>query len=459
MKILILGAGRVGTSVAESLVSEQNDITVVDLDGASLALLQERYDLRTVVGNGTHLSTLRMAGAEDTDLLIACLTRDESNLVACKIAKQVFNIPTRIARARSSEFLDHPELMSDEGFCVSHLICPERSVTDRIWRLIEFPEALQVISMAEDRVSLVAVRAEAGSPLVSHPVEDLRKHIPQVDTRIVAIFRNNKLILPRPSTHIEPGDDVFCMAPTKHIRQVLFELRHEDVPNRSIMIAGGGNIGMRLALELDRAGYPLKIIEANRKRCDLLASQLSANSLVLQGDTTDEDLLESESVGEMDLFLALTNDDENNIMACLLAKRMGARRVLAIINRKSYGDLMEGGRIDIAVAPAQTTLSELLRHVRRGDVVAVHSLRRGAAELLEAVAHGDPKSSRVVGRRLEDLDLPKGATVGAVVRGEEVLIAHDDVVIQEGDHLIVFVANRRQISKVERLFQVRVSFF
>jgi trk system potassium uptake protein TrkA len=458
MKILILGAGRVGSSVAESLVSEQNDITVIDIDSQALDALRDRFDLRSVVGNGTHISVLRDAGAEDTDLLIACLTRDESNLVACKIAKQVFNIPTRIARARSSEFLDHPELMGEEGFCVDHLICPERSVTDRIGRLIEFPEALQVIGMADDKVTLVAVRAEPGSPLVSHPIAVLREHIPNVDSRIVAIFRNGKLVMPSGATRIEPGDDVFCMAPTENIRQVLRELHTRDKPNRRIMIAGGGNIGMRLAQELDRGGYQVKLIETNRKRCEQLTSLLSHNTLVLNGDATDEALLDAENVGDMDLFLALTNDDENNIMSSLLAKRMGARRVIAIINRKSYGELMEGGRIDIAIAPAQTTLSELLRHVRRGDVVAVHSLRRGAAEVLEAVAHGDRKSSKVVGRRIEDIDLPRSTTIGAVVRQGQVLIAHHDTVIENGDHVIVFVASRRQIPKVEKLFQVSVAY-
>jgi trk system potassium uptake protein TrkA len=458
MKIVILGAGRVGTSVAESLVSEQNDITVVDVDSAHVSALQERFDLRGVVGNASHRSVLDQAGLGDADMLIACTALDETNLIACQIAKRVFNVPKRIARVRATDFIDHPELLGEDGFCVDHVICPEQSVTDYIGKLIEFPEALQVLEFANGRVSLVAVRAYAGGPLVSHQISDIRSHIPDVDVRIVAVFRDNRLVIPRADTMIEPGDEVFCLADSRHIRDVMQELRRMDKPVRRVMIAGGGNIGLRLARQLDRH-FNVKLIEFNKKRCETLVGQLSSATLVLNGDATDEDLLAAENVEDLDLFLALTNDDENNIMSALLAKRMGARRVIALINRRSYGELMEGGRIDIAIAPAQTTIGQLLKFVRRGDVVAVHSLRRGAAEALEAVAHGDAKSSKVVGRRIEEIELPPGASIGAIVRDEQTLMAHHDTVIQAEDHLIVFVPNKRMIRKVEKLFQVGVGFF
>lgn len=458
MKIVILGAGRVGTSVAETLVSEQNDITVVDTNAQTLAQLQDRFDLRGVVGSATQPSVLEAAGLQDADLLIACATQDETNLVACKIAKQLFNVPTRIARVRSAEFQRHPELMGEDGFCVDHLICPEQSVTDYILKLVEFPEALQVLEFAQGKASLVAVRAYAGGPLVMHPIEDIRKHIPNVDVRVVAIFRENRMVIPEGRTMIEPGDEVFCLAASRHIRQVMSELRRMDKPVRRIMIAGGGNIGLRTARALE-GEVNLKIVEMDKRRCEYLASQLASSTLVLNGDTTDEDLLEEEGVADMDLFVALTSDDENNIMSSLLAKRMGARRVIALINRRSYGELMEGGRIDVAIAPAQTTIGDLLKHVRRGDIVAVHSLRRGAAEALEIIAHGDASSSKVVGKRIEQIVLPKGVTIGAIVRGEAVLIAHHDTVIQSDDHLIVFVPSKRMIGKVEKVFQVGVGFF
>ncbi len=458
MKIVILGAGRVGTSVAENLVSEHNDITVIDTDGPRLALLQERVDLRRVVGNGTHINTLQEAGAADADMLIACAAADETNLVACKIAKLIFNVPRCIARVRSGEFLDHPELMSEDGFCVDHLICPERSVTNYLESLIQIPEALQVVEFAGGKVSAITVRARAGSPLVLHPIQNLREHLPRIDIRIISIFRDNRLIEPEGDTMIQPGDEVLCLVDTRHIRSVIQELRERDKPVKRLMIAGGGNIGLRLAQQLDGM-YDVKLIEQNRRRCEYLAAQLPSRTLVLNGDATDERLLEDENVAEMDLFLSLTSDDEDNIMSALLAKRMGARRVIALIGRKSYAELMEGGRIDIAISPSEATIGELLRYVRRGDVVEVHRLRHGVTEALEAIAHGDEKSSKVVGKRIDQLTLPKGAFIGAVVHLDEVQMAHHDTVIQSGDHVIVFVAHQRLIPPIEKLFQVSVSFF
>jgi trk system potassium uptake protein TrkA len=273
---------------------------------------------------------------------------------------------------------------------------------------------------------------------------------------------------------VQAGDEVFCIADTQHIREVMRELRKMDKPVRRVMIAGGGNIGLRLASALEK-DYQVKLIEFNKRRAEVIADQLD-KTLVLTGDATDEELLESENIDEMDLFLSLTNDDENNIMSALLAKRMGARRVVALINRRSYADLMQGGQIDVAISPAQATIGTLLQRIRRGDVVAVHSLRRGAAEALELVAHGDEKTCKVIGKKVEAIPLPRGAAIGAIVRAlaapklepvndlavrsrtSEVIMAHHDTVIMPDDHVIVFVSNKRMIPKVEKLFQVGFSF-
>jgi trk system potassium uptake protein TrkA len=444
------------------LVLERNDITVVDTDASLLADLQERFDLRTVVGSATSMTTLEAAGIEDADILIAVTASDEINLVACQLGHRRYNVPQRIARVRSPQWTQHPDILGDEGFGVSVAISPEGTITEYLTKIIEIPEALQVLEFAKGRVSLLAVRANAGSPLVSHPIKDLKQHLPSVDSRVVAIFRDGRAILPPGETLIEPDDEVFFLAASEHIRIVTQELREMDRPVRRVMIVGGGNIGLRLAHAVGDDITP-KIIEGNRQRCERLAQELNGKALVLHGDATDEDLLVEENVANMDLFLALTNDDENNIMSALLAKRLGARRVLALINRKAYAELMEGSRIDIAVTPSHITLGELLKFVRRGDVAAVHSLRRGAAEALEIIAHGDAKTSKVVGRTIEDLKLPDGAMVGALLRGEgeqaEVLMAHHDVVIESEDHLIVFVTNRKIIPKVEKLFQVSAGFF
>ena len=457
MKILILGAGQVGSTVAESLVSEANDITVVDTDIEKLRLLQDRFDLRTLVGNASHPSTLKRAGIADADILLAVTQSDEVNMVACKLAASLFNTPTKIARIRATGYLEHPEIFSPENFCVDFSICPEQILTDYIRKLIEFPEALQVLEFANGLVSLVAVKAFDGGPLVNKPLSFLRSNMPQVDARVAAIFRQDKPIIPEGDTIIQTDDEIFFIAATGNIRSVLKELRRMDKPTKRVMIVGGGNIGRRLARSLEK-DYQVKLIERNKKSCEELAEILK-HTLVLNGDGTDENLLTSENVADVDVFCALTNDDENNIMSTLLAKRDGARKVVALINRNAYVSLVQGGKIDIALSPAHVTIGSLLAYVRQGDVAVVHSLRRGAAEALELIAHGDRQCSKVVGRRIDEIELPKGATIGAIVRGKEVIMGHHDQQIEEEDHVIVFVINKSMIPKIEKLFQVGIGFY
>ncbi len=458
MKIVILGAGQVGASVAENLVRESNDITVVDIDAAKLQNLQDRFDLRTVHGFGSHPSVLRQAGIEDADMLLAVTQSDETNLVACKLAATLFNTPTKIARIRCADYLQQKEIIcSAENFAVDYIISPEEVLTDYIYKLIEYPEALQVLDFADGKVKLAAVKAFQEGPLVGHELQYLRKHMPHIDTRVAAIFRKDRPIIPEGNTVIEVEDEVFFVAAAENIRLVMREMRNLDKAAKRVMIAGGGNIGRRLASSLEQR-YQVKLIDHNKKNSERLAAELDS-TLVLCGDATDPDLLQAENVEDMDVFCALTNDDEINIMSALLAKRMGARKVIALINRSAYVDLVESGRIDIAISPAQATIGSLLAHVRRGDMAVVHSLRRGAAEALEAIAHGDAKTSRVVGKSVEQIDLPRGATIGAIVRGEQVIIAHHDTVIESEDHVILFVVNKQMISKVEKLFQVDIGFF
>ncbi|MFY8104441.1 MAG: Trk system potassium transporter TrkA [Ramlibacter sp.] len=463
MRIVILGAGRVGESVAESLVSENNDITLIDPDPRLLHDLEERLDLRGVAGNGIHPSVLERAGIRDADMLIACATQDETNLAACKVAHQRFGVPTTIARLRSSEFIEGDPLLGREGFAVDHVICPEESIVRYIQELIDYPEALQVLAFAKGRAQLVAVRAMAGGALVGGTIGEFRERFPQVPMRVVAVYRQDAEVRCDAATRILAGDEVFVLAGREHLRPVLRAVHGADQPVRRVMIAGGGNVGVRLAQRLAE-GYQVKLIERDQRRCEYLAARLPSNVLVLQGDGTDEELQSDENVDTMDLYLALTSDDEDNILSAMLAKRLGARRVLALINRRAYAELIQGSTIDIAVSPAQTVIGELLAHVRRGDVVAVHSLRRGAAEALEGVARGDARTSRLVGRTVAEVEsaLPAGVQVGAVVRGEgagqSVLMPRHDLVIATDDHLVIFIPNKRQVRDVERMFQVSATF-
>jgi len=456
MKIIILGAGQVGTSVAEVLASEASDITVIDTDSSKLDALRDRLDIGTVQGEAAHPEVLASAGAEDADMILAVTNSDEINMIACQVAYTLFHTPTKIARVRSVGYLSHPQLFTQEALPVDVLISPEQLVTDYVQRLIEYPGALQVLDFAGGKVQLVAVKAYYGGPLVGHELRALREHMPGIDTRVAAIYRRGQAIVPEGDTVIEADDEVFFIAAKRHIRVVMKELRRLDKPVKRIILAGGGNIGIRLAKALEDK-YQVKLIDHNPRRSKQISEELE-KTLVLFGDAADEELLLDENIDHTDVFCAVTNDDEANILSAMLAKRLGAKKVMALINRAAYVDLVQSGIIDIAISPQQATIGSLLTHVRRGDVSAVHSLRRGAAEAIEAVAHGDKSSSRVVGRAIEDIDLPPGTSIGAIVRGDEVIIAHHDTMIQAEDHVILFVVDKERIPDVERLFQVSATF-
>lgn len=451
MKIIILGAGQVGGTLAENLVGENNDITVVDNDPGSLHQLQDKFDLRVVQGHASHPRVLREAGAEDADMLVAVTNSDETNMVACQIAYLLFNTPSRIARIRSDEYIKEEALFGNDAIPVEYVISPEQLVINYIYKLVEYPGALQVVNFADGKVSLVAVNAYYGGPLVGNALSSLRDHMPHIETRVAAIFRRDRPIRPQDSTVIEAGDEVFFVAATEHIRAVMSELQRLEKPYKRLMIVGGGNIGAGLAkkLELD---YSIKLIEQNALRAEELAEMLQ-NTIVFCGDASDQQLLSEEHIEQIDLFIAVTNDDEANIMSSMLAKRLGAKKVIVLIQRKAYVDLMQGGVIDIAVSPQQATISALLGHVRKADIVSVSTLRRGIAEAIEAVAHGDENTSKVVGKTINDIKLPPGTTIGAVVRGDEVIIKDVTTVIQQGDHVIMFLSDKKYISDVERLFQ------
>ena len=457
MKIIILGAGQVGGTLAEHLASEANDITVVDTDSERLRNLGDRLDIRTVQGRASFPTVLRQAGADDADMLVAVTNSDETNMVACQVAHTLFHTPTKIARVREASYLTRAELFDNDAIPVDVLISPEQVVTNYIKRLIQHPGALQVIDFAEGKAQLVAVKAYYGGPLVGQQLRQLREHMPNVDTRVAAIFRRDRPILPQGNTVIEADDEVFFIAARANIRAVMSEMRRLDESYKRIVIAGGGQIGERLA-EAIESRYQVKIIEMNPARCRYLSDTLDS-TVVLQGSASDRDLLLEENIADADIFLALTNDDEANIMSSLLAKRLGAKKVMTIINNPAYVDLIQGGDIDIAISPQLATIGTLLAHVRRGDIVSVHSLRRGAAEAIEAIAHGDEKSSKVIGKAIENIALPPGTTIGAIIRDEEVLIAHDDTVIEAGDHVILFLVDKKHIRDVEKLFHVGLSFF
>lgn len=458
MKIIILGAGQVGATLAENLVGEKNEITIIDYDADKLRAMQDRLDLQVVNGIGSHPDVLKKAGAEDADMLVAVTNSDESNMMACQVAYSLFKTPTKIARVRSEQYIVYQkQLFKHHDVPVDHLIAPEQLVTQSIKRLIDYPGALQVVEFAEGKASLVAVKAYYGGLLVGHALSALKEHMPNVETRVAAIYRRGKPIRPLGTTVIEADDEVFFIAATKHIRAVMSELQKLEGSYKRIMIAGGGLIGAGLAKQLEH-DHHVKLIEYGYDRAKYLSTILD-KTIVFVGDASDQELLKEEQVEQVDAFIAVTNDDEANIMSAMLAKRLGAKKAMVLIQRGAYVDLVQGGEIDIAFSPQQATISALLTHIRRGDIVNVYSLRRGAAEAIEAIAHGDESTSKVVGKMISEIKLPPGTTIGAIVRKDEVIIAHGDTVIEQDDHVVMFLVDKKFISDVEKLFQPSAFFF
>lgn len=457
MKIIILGAGQVGSSAAYHLSREEaNEVTVVDMRPDVLRELQDRLDIRTVVGHAAYPEVLERAGANDADIIVALTDTDETNMIACQVAYTTFHTPTKIARIRAAEYMSAKNLFAQDAIPIDVRISPEQLVCEYIEQLILYPGTSQVLDFAGGRVRLVGVMADRDGLLVGQRIATLKDHIPNTEMRIAAIYRDGQAMLPDGDTVIQEGDEVFFIADRKDIRVFMSEMRRLEDPVRRVVIAGGGNIGVRLALALEQTNQ-VKIIERDPKRARVISEQVN-KAIVLVGDAADEELLLEENVDNVDVFCALTNSEETNILSSMLAKRLGAHKVMALINRTSYVDLVESSSIDIAISPQQVTIGSLLAHVRRGDVVKVHSLRRGAAEAIEAIAHGTEAQSHVVGRKIEEIDLPKGAAIVALVRNDQVIMAHHDTVIDTDDHVILFMTDRRKIEQIEMLFQVSVSF-
>lgn len=469
MKILILGSGQVGSAIAQELaVISSNDITIVDTDETALKNISSRLDVRTMIGNGASPAVLENAGANDTDMLLALTRSDETNLVACRLAADLFNIPQRIARVRASDYLEYglSEEEIDDGetlsgslgaFAVTDFIHPEQLVTEHLIGLLNYVRALQVLPFAHDTVRMVVAQSKAGDRVIGARIDQIQTWLPENSyCQICAIYRNNRLIVPQGDTIIEEGDELCFIVDSLHMSSVMYVLFHFKQNNHRVMIAGGGNIGFRLAKKLEDK-FNIKIIEHNESRAEWLSEKLD-NTLILKGSATDEALLEREYIEEVDVFVATTNDDENNIMSSLLAKNLGAKRVITLINRSRYVDLLIGNHIDIVVSPHQITIGSVLAHIRRGDVVAVNALRHGTAEGIEVVVHGDERTSALVGRRVDEIKWPSGCSIAAIVRDDAILQENNPILL-DNDHLIFFVARRRVLRELEKLIQVKMGFF
>jgi trk system potassium uptake protein TrkA len=457
MNILILGAGQVGRTVAQNLASEENDITVIDRDPELLRLLQERLDLRTVIGHAAHPEVLIEAGIEGADLILAVTNSDETNMVACLLAHVLFKTPTRLARVRDPHYLAHPELFTLRTIPIDHIVSPERLVTDAIAHLIDQPGCLQILDFIDGRAQLAVVRVLAGSPMMGQPLHQLPQQVPGLACRLVAIYRRGQVIMPEGTTRVEAQDEIFFLAAREALSRFIGAFHPSQAPYRNVMIAGGGNIGKQLAERLV-GRHRVKILELDAGRCRELVENLDDDIRVLHGNAGDADLLREEDIASTDVFCALTSDEEDNIISAALAKQLGVRKTIAIVNTGGYIDLVQDYAVDIAISPAQVTIGAILTHIRRGDVVAVHALRRGAAEAIELTVHGDHRTSRVIGRPINRLGLPAGTSVGVIARQGQLLFPHHDTRLAAEDRVVLFLADKGQIHSVERLFHAELNF-
>ena len=451
MNILILGAGRVGSASAIQLASEQdNEVTVVDMDDERLDKLSTKSDLRVIEGNASHPNILMSAGAENADMLIAVTSSDEVNMVSCQIASTLFNTQTKIARIRQAEYTKHSDLFSEGNIPVDFILSPEALVTNYIAEVIEHPGAFQVLNFAEGKIKMVGVKTKQHGFLVDRPISHLHEHLGNEKVRIAAVYRDGEMISPGGATVIKEGDEVYFIAAPEDIDYMITEFNQDQEKARNITIAGGGRVGYKLAALLEKDNH-VKIIEKDSERAKYIAEKLES-AIVLKGDSADDSLLKEENIENSDVFVATTNSEEANILSAMVAKRMGAKKVMAIANKDSLSDLAEAGTIDIAISAERITTSALLSHVRKGDVVTVHKLKRGNAEALEAVAH-DHEESNAVGKTVEEINLPEGSFITGIVSHQgEIKAVHRDTMVEADDHVVVFIDNRDTIGEIETIF-------
>lgn len=458
MKVVVCGAGQVGYNIAKHLASEHNDVTVIDQERSLIQRVNDSLDVRGMVGFASHPDMLEAAGAEEADMVIAVTFADEVNMVACQIAHSIFNVPTKIARVRHQSYLNPAwrDLFSRDNMPIDVIISPEVEVARAVKRRLDVPGAFDVIPFAGDKIRVIGVICEPECPVVDTPLKQLTELFPDLNIVVSGIHRGDRLIVPTGDDQMLVGDQVYFVADNDHVTRALTVFGHEETEARRIIIVGGGNIGLDLArqIEAEDPNVRLKMIELARDRAEIVADAVH-RSVVINGDALDSEILREANVQATETIVAVTDDDEVNILASLLAKRNGCQRAVTLINNASYGPLIASLGIDAAVNPRATTVSTILQHVRRGRIRGVHSLRDGVAEVIEAEAL---ETSSVVGVPLRDVDMPTGVIVGAVVRGEQVIIPRGDTVIEVGDRVVV-MALAEMVRKVEKMFSVQINFF
>ena len=458
MKVIICGAGQVGFHIARHLAAESNDVTVIDQSAELIRRVSDSLDVQAMVGHASHPDILEKAGARDADMIIAVTYADEVNMVACQVAHSLFDVPTKIARVRAQSYLQPiwADMFSRAHMPIDVIISPEIEVARAVSRRLEVPGASDMVSFADDKVRVIGVRIDADCPIINTQLRQLTELFPGMSIRVLGIFRGGKAITPTGDDQMVPGDEVYFAADRGHVKRAMAAFGHEEREARRLIVLGGGNIGLFLAKQFEEHhhGVSVKIIEANPARAEVVADELS-RTVVLRGDALDSDILREANVQATETIVAVTNDDQVNVLASLLAKRHGCQRAVALINNASYGPLVISLGVDVVVNPRAITVSTILQHIRRGRIRQVHSVLDGAAEVIEGEAL---ETSTLVGTPLNEIRLPAGIIVGAILRDGEVMIPRGDTAVTAGDRVVVFAA-AGMVKKVEQMFSVRLEFF
>lgn len=458
MKVLICGAGLVGSSIARQLAAEGNSVTVIDLSADLIRQITEELDVQGLVGHGAYPDTLDQAGAKDSDMLIAVTHSDEVNMVACQVAHSLFNVPLKIARIRAQSYLQPiwRDLFSSEHLPIDVMISPELEVAHSVLRRLDAPGSFEVMDFVGGRVQVVGVRIEEDCPVVDTPLRQLTDLFPDLHAVVAAIVRKGELIVPSSSYEIAVGDDVYFVAAREKVRRALDIFGHPEREARRVIIVGAGHIGLSVAREIEErhASVKVRVIEVNKRQAEQAADQL-ARTVVLFGDGLDSQVLAEAGAPEAEAIISVTNDDEVNILTAVLAKQAGTRRALALVNNTSYGPLTRSLNIDAYINPRATTVSTIMQHVRRGRIKALQAIHEGEAEVIEAEALA---TSPLVGRPLREVPIPEGVIIGAIVRKEAVLYPRGETVVEAGDR-VVTLARRDAVRKVEQLFRVSLDYF
>ena len=458
MKVIICGAGQVGFNIARYLSAENADLTVIDQSRELVQKISDSLDVKGLVGFASHPDVLERAGARDADMVIAVTYADEVNMVACQICHSIFEVPTKIARVRDQSYLDAAwaNLFTRDHMPIDVIISPEIEVARAIGRRLELPGAFDVLPLADGKVSMIGIHCTDDTPVINTPLRQLTALFPELHIVVIGIHRDGQGIIPDPDDQMLPGDDVYLIAETAHLARAMSAFGHEEKEARRVIIVGGGNIGLNLATAVEK-GNPkvaMKIIEMDKKRAEFVAQALD-RTVVIHGDALDTEILEEANAATAQTVIAVSNDDEVNILTSLLAKRYGCQRAVTLINKSTYGPLIGTLGIDTVVNPRAITVSTILQHVRRGKIRSVHSVTEGFGEVIEAEAL---ETSRLVGTPIREAKLPDGVIVGAIVRGDEVIIPRGDTVVRAQDLVIIFAATQA-VKTVEKLFAVKLEFF